>query len=120
MTFYYFQPPLKSRPPSRFLLQQPPKAYVIQLLIDTIFILLFYPLLLSFSTHTIIAFYSFFLAGIGDLLENCFTALVLYNQTYVPDNLYIPVIATSIKFLFLIIGVITLIFTWSKSLRKIR
>ncbi|MDC7247898.1 MAG: hypothetical protein PQJ35_06125, partial [Sphaerochaetaceae bacterium] len=102
------------------LLSRQLRPYAIFLMIDALFIILFYPLLISISKRKILPVSAFILAGIGDLLENSFTAGVMISGTYQVEHLYIPVLATNIKFCFLLTGTILLLFGNAGRLRKRR
>jgi len=104
----------------QYLLSLEVVPYAIFLSIDTLFIVCFYPLLISLSNRRMILVSLFFIAGIGDVLENSFTALTLLFNHYHSAYLFIPVLATNIKFLFLLLGIMIYIFEKFGRLRKVR
>ena len=83
--------------------------HYIQFFLDSLFVTMFYPLLISFfypSPHFSLVCC---LSGVGDVIENGMSCYFLYERA--PDSLtlYIASIATNFKFLFLIVFLVILL-----------
>ncbi len=83
--------------------------YYIQLCIDTLFVSLFYPLLISIFHSSILLATTLSLSGVGDIIENGISLYYITNREPKVTTLFISSIATNVKFSFLAISLIIIV-----------